>query len=132
LSDLPNENEIKNVIETKVIRNVGQKVVQFFIKNYSKEGYFQNNTFVPWSQRKKDTKKPLLYDTGDMKKSFTVAYPVKGEFTVSNTAEYSKYHQEGTDKMPKRPILYDDKQVEEIIEGAVFDELDKLFAKFKK
>lgn len=129
MKDLPSNEEIINRIESKATKKAGDAVLLYFIKNFSNEGYVADSTFVRWKDRK-DTKnkKPLLYDTGDMKKSFHLELG-KGFFMISNTKEYSKYHQSGTEHMPKRQMLYTDKNIDKIIEDAVIAEFDKLFKK---
>jgi hypothetical protein len=124
---LPNAQDIIKQVEQKALKKAGEGVLRFFLNTFTKEGFYNEGDFIPWVVRKDlKNKKPILYKTGDLKKAFHIEYS-KSEFTISNTKDYSKYHNEGTDKMPKRPIIYDDVKVEEIIEKAVFEELDKIF-----
>jgi phage gpG-like protein len=124
---LPSNTDIHNAIEQKALQKAGAGTLKFFLNNYTHQGYYEEGSFLPWKKRKDlKNEKPILYKSGDMKKSFHVEYG-KGNFTVSNTKSYSKYHNEGTEHLPKRPILYDDVKIQKIIEDAVFFELDKLF-----
>lgn len=126
---LPDASDIIRRVESKATQKAGKAVLKFFLDNYTNEGYYLNGTFTPWSRRRNpENKKPLLWDTGDMKKSFHIQFGTNS-FKILNTAPYSKYHQGGTPNMDKRPILYDDKKIEEIIETIVDEEFNKIFNK---
>ena len=128
-------NKILNTINQKALQKSGEKVLYYLLNNYSKEGYSLNDNFTKWQPLKNPrpkpyTDNPILYKTGNMKKSFRLTYDI-ASFTIDNEMYYSIYHQNGTDKMPARPILYEDSNIEKIIKDCVFDELDKMFSQFK-
>jgi phage gpG-like protein len=128
----PDAQDIINRVEQKALKKAGEGVLRFFLNTFTKEGFYDNGEFIPWAQRKNlMNKKPILYKTGDLKKAFHIEYS-KSEFKIFNTKEYSKYHNEGTEHLPKRPIIYDDKKVSEIINKAVEEELDKIFNNLPK
>jgi len=83
----------------------------------------QQEKVGPWAPRKDDKKHPLLNKTGRMKRSFQFKSNRKG-FTIQNSTLYSGYHEEGTDKMPKRSALdpKDSKAIDLIVEK----EIDKM------
>ncbi|MBQ6924530.1 MAG: phage virion morphogenesis protein [Kiritimatiellae bacterium] len=55
------------------------------------------------------TPKPILRDTGTLKKSFFVADGGGDSFAVATPVRYAKYHESGTSKMPARPVMPFDK-----------------------
>lgn len=105
----------------------GKKVLKVFEKNYDKQ-VFQgdNGRRKRWAKRKEPDTDPILRDTGRMRKSFQFRSSAKG-FEIKNTAPYAHYHQEGTDDMVARPIIYHSKTIDKIIEKEIFDSLDDLF-----
>lgn len=124
------KKQVEQFVDKQLTQRVGKKLLKFYIDNYTHEGFYDNGSFQKWAQRKdKKNTNPILYKTGTMKQSFHVEYPEDGVIQVSNTAEYAKYHQEGTTKMPARPILYDDEKVRELIEEETLNELNEFITK---
>jgi phage gpG-like protein len=125
---LPSEDQISSLL----IQKVGPKVLKFFLDAYSNEGYWENGKFRGWKPIKKDHGDPVLYKSGKMKQSFDIEYVDNKTFNITNTAEYSSYHNNGTGKIPQRPIIYDDKKVDELIASEVEKELDKILNQYFK
>ncbi len=108
-----------------ITQRVGRVLLKFFIDTYSKESYYYNNNLTPWAARQnRNNPKPLLYDTGNMKSNFHIQYGVS-KFTLINTVPYAVYHQEGTEYIPSRPILYADKKVIDLIKSTAVAEVTK-------
>lgn len=110
-----NSEQVNKAIDELIVKKVAKKLLKFFLDSYSNEGYWKNGKFVGWKDRKRDTGKPLLYSTGHMKQNFEIKYKSDTEFDLINNTSYASYHNLGTGKMPARPMLYDDKKVEEVI-----------------
>ena len=51
------------------------------------------------------TPKPLLVDTGTLRKSFFVEDAGGDAFSVATPVPYAKYHEYSTSKMPARPVM---------------------------
>lgn len=51
------------------------------------------------------TPKPLLVDTGTLRKSFFVSHAGGDAFSVATPVPYAKYHEYSTSKMPARPVM---------------------------
>lgn len=54
--------------------------------------------------------KPILVDTGTLRKSFFVEDAGGDAFSVATPVPYAKYHEYGTKKMPSRPVMPIDPQ----------------------
>jgi phage gpG-like protein len=115
--------------DVAILRNkIVEHSLKFFLASYSKEGKTDGG-FVRWKNRKVNTGKRLLYDTGKMKKSFKTVNVSSNKAKIINTAPYSGYHNEGTADLPKREILYNSKELDEQIEDLIIGEIDKIFKK---
>ena len=118
--------EKQNLI--KIRNKIAEKSVKFFLINYSKEGTNKSN-FTRWKDRKKDTGKKILFRSGDMKSSFHIKNINANKVQIMNTMSYSGYHQDGTDNLPQREILYQSDKLDNEIEDLIVKELDKIFLK---
>jgi phage gpG-like protein len=98
-------------------KTLAVKYFQYLKKNWNMEGYVDekgeftkwdtlNPNYEKWKESKVGKQKILIFN-GEMLNSFQ--YKVDGEqFTIWTDVEYAKYHQEGTDKITRRPILFID------------------------
>lgn len=81
-------------------RLVANTAVNFFKSNFDKQGW-QGEIFEKWSARKKETRrslgKPILTDTGALKRSITVKSESENEVIVGTGPEipYARIHNEG-------------------------------------
>ncbi len=118
---LPNKRLLNQTLAL-VSKRSSKKVLDHFEKTYDKQGFERDSgQFVRWSKRKNSkNKKPLLKDSGRMRKSFQLKVK-KRSFQIVNAVGYASYHQTGTDKMDARPIMYKSKEVDKI----VLDEIDR-------
>lgn len=64
-----------------------------------------NITGKRWAKRKKSYSWPILQKTGKLKGSFKQTKLTKTELEITSPVKYFPFHQMGTRKMPKRPIL---------------------------
>ena len=100
--------------------SIARRVRRVYMKFFNKQ---QQETVGPWALRKDDKKHPLLNKTGRMKRSFQFKSNRKG-FTIQNSSPYSGYHEEGTNRMPKRSAL--DPKNSKAIDLIVEKEIDKM------
>lgn len=113
--------------EIILIRNkMAKKAVKFFQINYTKQGV-KDGGFTRWKDRKKNTGKPILFDTGKMKKSFKIVNKSADTFIIKNTANYSGYHNDGGGDLPKREILYESKELLDELEEVILEQVAKIF-----
>lgn len=78
--------------------------LEFFRKSFTNEG-FTDNTFSPWKKRQKQVGWPLLNKTGALKNSLKVTSRGQNYFIISSDVKYAAYHNEGTDRLPKREFI---------------------------
>ena len=89
--------------------------MEHFKSNFAKGGYEQESgQFVRWAKRKKQYKHPILKDTKRLQKSFKLKVK-KGTIIVENVAPYAGYVQEGSSNNAERPIVYNSKELDEIV-----------------
>jgi phage gpG-like protein len=108
-------------------RQLGQHILIFFRGNYNKEGYEPGTAFVPWKDRKYAVNRKLLVKTGTLRDGIKVTSQTFGKISIENDVPYASYHNEGTAKLPKRPIIYNSKQLEKEIETIINNQLKKVF-----
>jgi len=72
-------------------------------------GSWQRNSLVTIAR--KGSSKPLI-DTGRLRASFTFDYK-PGKLTVGTPVQYAEFHQNGN-RVPRRPMLPSDKEVEKV------------------
>lgn len=84
----------------------------------------------PWVPLKRPTH-PILIDTGAMREGFS-AHVIGDSFQISNSQDYFKYHNWGTQRIPQRMMVPDDvipkkweDKVQEIIERNLKADLEK-------
>lgn len=109
-----------NVLKPELPKLVAQHILLFFRTNYNKEGWTDSG-FTPWQQRKYTVNRKLLVKTGTMRDGMQIAADSFTKIVITNDVPYFEYHNNGTDHLPKRPMIYDsatlDKEVEQIIEA---------------
>jgi phage virion morphogenesis protein len=97
---------------TDVMQKIGENVVEETNMQFDQQG----GRFLPkWADIKESTKKqrvrkgfgtrPILVNTGDLKKSFRVKQADSKSVIVGTDIDYATYHQTGTSKMPKREMM---------------------------
>lgn len=64
-----------------------------------------------WKRKKNPDGKPLLVKTGAMKKSIRVLQVNRDIVKWGTTVDYAGYHNEGTNKLPKRKFIGIDKGI---------------------
>lgn len=113
--------------EIILIRNkMSKQAIKFFQINYTKQGV-KDGGFTRWKDRKKNTGKPILFDSGRMKKSFKIRNKSADTFEILNTAPYSGFHNDGDGHLPQREILYQSEELLEELEEVILDEVSKIF-----
>lgn len=109
----------------KIRNKMAKKAVKFFQVNFTKQGK-RDSGFTRWKDRQVSTNKPMLFDTGKMKKSFKIVNKSVDIFQIINTADYSGFHNEGTENLPKREILYESEELMGELNDIILDEVSKI------
>lgn len=98
-------------------QKVGALVFKFFMKNFERQG-FEDQNFKKWERLKNPTGRKILQDTGRLKAGFQ--YWVRGNLIrVFNLVPYAAYHQ------PKRKMLGESEVLKEQITHLVKKEIIK-------
>lgn len=103
-----------------------EKVSFRFYKHNFKQRQFWDKQKDKWSKRKKNYNHPPLENTGHLYNSFKSSIS-NNEITISNTADYAIFHNEGTGKIPQRQFLGESKELNNRIEKMIEKYLDKEF-----
>lgn len=111
------------IMRTSELRKIGEEEVRITQERIrsSKTGP-DGKAWAPWSiatlkqrQRRGDANKGLLYRTGALLQS--IKFKVEdGKLTVYSDAQYGKYLQFGTPKMPARPFIGWGDRINSIVE----------------
>ncbi len=105
-----------------------KKTLTHFQKNFYKGGYEEESgKFVRWAERKKKYKHKLLKKTKRLEKSYKLSFKKEG-FNIQNVAPYSKYVQEGSKNNEERPLLYNSKELDEIMLKEINKKILDLFS----
>jgi phage gpG-like protein len=122
---------------------IAKVAIDHFTENFEKEG-FVNSTLEPWQEVKRRmdprvkgaraTRKILIGDTGNLKRSIDKEFVPEGILIYSDTP-YASAHNEGTDNagrghsthIPKRQFIGDSKELDEKVKVIIETRFDKLF-----
>lgn len=85
------------------------------LKREKREGYYKNTPIATGQ---------ILVWTGRLKNSFDKQVE-KSRLIISNSADYFKYHQLGTRKIPKRPMLVIDQNVIDTVQKRFLEAFNK-------
>ena len=120
------DKKLELLFQGRLIKAVAVVVKDDTVRNFVDEGFGGTK----WIPKQKPNGKKILRDTGklleDVKKSVSngkLTGPL--EYTINIITPYSGYHQEGTDKMPKRQMI----GMTEDLSNKINDKISKLMAK---
>lgn len=124
-----NFGKVKTALANKLVPNLPKQLAThtllFFRTNFNKQGYVPNDTFVPWAQRKYRVNRKVLVETGAMRDAMRIVSQRFGLVKLEDNDPKAAYHNEGTATIPKRPFMYESKQLQKqhlaIITKAVGD-----------
>lgn len=109
-------NKIKRNLTSKLVpqlpRRLATCTLLFFRSNYDRQGYVPDETFVPWAQRKYRLNRKVLVETGAMRAALRIVSQRFGLVKLEDADPKAAYHNEGTATLPKRPIIYQSKQLQ--------------------
>lgn len=106
-------NKIKAFASAKkrIMRAVAQNSLTFFkVKSFDDQG-FTDRTLSRWAPRKenRDSDRKLLVDSSAGRSSIHIAKQTDEMALIAAEAEYMRFHNEGTKKLPKRKFMGDSK-----------------------
>lgn len=109
------ESKTINWLETdfidELLTRCGEVTLTFINDGFEKAQNPYQNTWEPLKEStiKQKGSDRILVKTGNMRDSFYIIPRDKG-FTIANSADYFKYHQEGTNTIPQRAMIPIDNQ----------------------
>jgi len=112
--------------EKKAPRKYGKIAVNFFKMNFSKQG-FQNASLERWRPNKRQSSNQILVKTGQLKNSIKLGRTKLDNIEVISDTTYGVYHNEGTDKIPKREFIGNSIELERILTKAIEKDINKIF-----
>jgi phage gpG-like protein len=91
-----------------------------FKENFREEGFI-NDYLEKWSPRKKaDQGRAILVKSGRLKRGIrTIRGTSFNEVKIANDVPYAKYHNEGTDKLPRRKFIANSNSLNRKIKRAI-------------
>ncbi len=124
---------LAKAIDDDLPKIIGNRAVKMYKQNFVGEGYFG----CKWKDVKRRTHPPkhgkhpadarraiLTGRTGNLKRSIK-ARPEKGSVTIYSDADYATYHNDGTNRIPRRQFLGDHPEIKCMVK----DEIEKAIGK---
>lgn len=134
-------------LKTVLPRICGEESVRFFQDSWKNQG-FTNQSVSKWKevQRRIPGTNPYKYPknkdrgrrtrsilvgkgSGRLRRSIRRGYTSFSKTVIATDVPYAKYHNEGTDKIPKRQFMGRSKQLDVKVKNTISKELDKIFRK---
>lgn len=111
----------------KLSYSVGNVARNHFLDNFKNKG-FVNGGVLAWKKRKDSRNtRSLLVKTGRLKQSIRVKRYNSNEVVIGTDTPYASYHNEGTERLPKRQFIGDSKELDAKVKATIIQEIDKLF-----
>lgn len=114
------QNELKQFID-----DAQDESIKFFKKSFDNKG-FTDETLIRWKRRKKQQPWGLLNKTGTLKNSIRKLSKTKLSFSVGTTLSYASYHNDGTNRLPKRQFIGDSRKLMRILGIKLYRKIYKL------
>lgn len=121
------------VLRGKLPGQVGEMARSFFLDNYRKGG-FEDQTFVPWVERKpvpagktdKNKGRALLVKSGKLRRSIRVMEKGEGYVIIGSDVKYARFHNDGVEgRLPQRQFIGPSKALNVIVEKKIISDVIK-------
>jgi len=118
------ENKIKDITNLREpLRETDKAIHKEYSLNFDFQGF---RTGKAWSKLAKSTQKqrarlgfgaarPILIRTGKLQRGLNKGMVNRNKLLIKNSVDYAIYHQEGTSKIPKRPLFLFTKRMKRTI-----------------
>lgn len=122
--DLDNISRKSPLTIQNILNNIGDLTLKDILQNFNDEEFDGKK----WQVRKNfKYDNPILNKTGRLKNSFRIQNKTNNSITIGSDLEYAAYHDEGTNKLPKREMIGDDTELNNKIIAMIELEMQKLF-----
>jgi phage gpG-like protein len=115
-------------------KKVASDIRIYFLGSFKKQGW-DGQKWKEVKRREKENqtkkdKKPILIQSGTLRRAVneSVRKETWDEIRLGIDVEYAKYHNEGTDKIPKRQFMGSSKELDEKIKKRIEREIKKVIA----
>lgn len=128
------ENIVAKLEKAKVDlpKLVASDIRNYFVNSFKRQG-FDGQKWQEVKRREKENqtakdKKPILIQTGRLRRSVneSIRKTTWQEIVLGIDTPYAKYHNEGTDRIPKRQFMGDSKELQTKIEARIEKEIKKI------
>lgn len=125
VKQLKNPREMMREVSDIIVEDIKERII------HTKTDP-QGKRWAPWAPSTAEARQKdgtvalgLLYKTGDLANSIVATMKGAKSFEVGSNAEYAKYLQEGTDKMPARPFVGISKRAQKGIKEVISQYMEK-------
>jgi phage gpG-like protein len=128
------ENIVKKLDKAKVDlpKLVASDIRNYFVNSFRRQG-FDGQKWQEVKRREKENqtakdKKPILIQTGRLRRSVneSIRKTTWDEIVLGIDTPYAKYHNEGTDKIPKRQFMGQSKELDEKVKNRIEKTIKKI------
>ncbi|GAB3194679.1 phage gpG-like protein [Pontibacter aydingkolensis] len=119
-------SQLSGEFKREVTTKVAQHSLLFFKVQFQKQGTDKDG-FVKWKERKLKVNRKMLVETGYLRDSMKITSQRFERVKIAITAPYAEYHQNGTDTLPQREMVYESNKLNKQVESIIKKELDKIF-----
>jgi len=128
------ENIVAKLEKAKVDlpKLVASDIRNYFVNSFKRQG-FDGQKWQEVKRREKENqtakdKKPILIQTGRLRRSVneSIRKTTWEEIVLGIDTPYAKYHNEGTDRIPKRQFMGDSKELQTKIQARIEKEIKKI------
>lgn len=113
--------------------NIQDKIADILLNNVKRHWQNDENPNGKWptlaaSTWASKTSGKMLYETGNLIDSLEIISKDGDKVEVGFTADYSKYHEEGTRNLPQRSSIWISESELDVIENLIFEMLEEIWS----
>ena len=120
------KKDYQNVLK-EWVEESQEESIKFFKKSFDPPAGFTDDTLIRWKRRKIAKPWSIMNKTGRLKNSIKKMGRNKWSFTIGSDVSYAKYHNEGTDRLPKRQFIGNSKKLIKLLERNLYKKIYRIF-----
>ena len=121
------QREIRQITE-RWFFGTAKTTMVYFRKSFTQKGWLDNG-FQGWAKRKNTYAWPILRKTDNMYDGFEISRG-NNSYIITNKAEYASYHNEGTNRLPKRQFMVEkEEELPRELKNILYDRLESALRK---
>lgn len=132
---IPNLETVVRKLKKTLPRQIANIAKNHYLDGFRRGGKQTDDSLTGWAKRKKEDKgkkrRAILVKTSALEKDLDVRKTTFREIVLgtSDDVPYGEYHNEGTDKMPRREFLGDSKKLDRKIVKFANAQFEKQFSR---